>query len=395
MRFSSFSGRIGGDGAGAWVQHFQALEALKAGDDVIIMSVGDSDYDTPVEIVDVCISALRAGDTHYTPVPGQNKFRNAVACRHRKRTGVDCRTENVIICAGTQNALFNTAMIALSPGDEVIVLEPMYVTYEATFKATGATIVPVECPPTNNYRPNIEAIEAAISEKTTAIAFATPVNPTGAVFLQSDLKAIAQIARQHDLWVIADEVYGDLVFDGQHISIASLPAMAERTITLGSLSKSHAMPGWRAGWAIAPEAFAREMEKLVLCSTYGLPGFIQQAATFAIEAEIAGVTDIYNGILRRRDLACAMLENSPFLKFEPPRAGMFLIIDVSRSGITSMEFAFRLYQEERVSVLDGGVFGPSTKNTIRVCFAMSEEQLREGCKRITRFTDRLAAGVHQ
>ncbi len=389
MKLSSLSQRLGGEGAAAWDLHFQALEAAKSGKDIIVMSVGDSDYDTPAPIVETCVAALRSGDTHYSPVAGSEKFRNAVATRHQAATGTTCALENVTICAGTQNALFNAAMIALSPGDEVVVLEPMYVTYEATFRASGATIVPVPCPAGNDFRPDLDVLQAAITNKTNLIAFASPVNPTGAVFPRSDLEAIAQAACQHDLWVISDEVYADLIFDGNHISIASLAGMSERTITVSSLSKSHAMPGWRAGWAIAPEPFTNELQKLMLCSTYGLPGFIQQAAAFALENDLDEVDNIRDGLQHRRDLACRILEECAYLKFQIPQAGMFLVIDVQETGLTSAEFAERLYRKEGVSVMDGSTFGPSTVGTIRVSFAMSDEILSDGYNRIVQFANSL------
>ncbi len=395
MKYSSFSKRLGGQGAGAWELHFQALAAAAAGEDVIVMSVGDSDYDTPTQIVDACIAALRDGDTHYTPVAGTDRFRKIVASRHQQATGVSTGIGNVTICAGTQNALFNAAMTALSPGDEVVVLEPMYVTYEATFNATGATIVPLACPPESDFHPDLTGLEAAISDKTTAIAFASPVNPTGVVFSRRELETIAGVAMENDLWVLSDEVYAGLVFDGEHVSIASLAGMTERTITLGSLSKSHAMPGWRAGWAVAPEGFATQMQQLSLCSTYGLPGFIQQAAAFALEMELDDVSQMHSGLKRKRDMACSLLSSTSELTYQVPQAGMFLVVDISQTGLASEEFASRLYAEEGVSVLDGSAFGPSTAGTIRISFAMSEQLLGEGCRRILKFVQGLVDYLRQ
>ncbi len=389
MRFSPLTKRLSGDGANAWVIHFEALSAQAAGKDVIVMSVGDSEFDTPPAIVDACISALQSGDTHYTPVAGRARLRDAIAHKHRQKTGNQTTAAHVIVSAGCQNALFNAAQIVLSPGDEVIVFEPMYVTYEAAFQASGATIIPVPCPAALGFRPDLAAFRAAITDKAVAVVFANPVNPTGVVFPAEDLAVIAELARQNDLWVIADEVYADLVFEGTHTSIAALEGMPERTITVSSLSKSHAMTGWRAGWAIAPEAFVQEAEKLALCSTYGLPGFIQEAAAFALENQLEAVAAMQNAFLRRRDLVMSELKKAWGLAYWPAQAGMFLIVDVQKTGLSSEDFVSRLYAETGVAVLNGTAFGPSTNGTVRISFALPEAVLLEGCARIRAFTAHL------
>jgi len=389
MRFSPLTKRLGGDGANAWAIHSDAISARAAGKDVIIMSVGDSEFDTPPGIIDECISAMRSGDTHYTEVAGRQRLRKAIAARHEAKTGNPTNSENVIVTSGCQNALFNAAQIAFSPGDEVIVFEPMYVTYEAALQAPGATIVPVPCPAESGFRPDLTALRSLITDRTTALVFACPVNPTGVSFPREDLEVIADVARQNDLWVISDEVYADLVFEGDHVSIASLDCMKERTITLSSLSKSHAMTGWRAGWAIAPKSFVVELEKLALCSTYGLPGFIQEAAAFALENELEEVAEMRAAFKRRRDLAIAALKNAPGLYCLRPQAGMFLIVDVQKTGLTGEQFVRRLYSETGVSVLNGAAFGPSTDGTVRMSFALPEKDLVEGCARIWTFADNL------
>jgi len=392
MQFSPLTKRLSGDGAKAWAIHFEAVSAQAAGKDVVVMSVGDSEFDTPSGIIDACISALQSGDTHYTAVAGRDRLREAIARNHQQKTGNPTTSENVIVSSGCQNALFNAAQIVLAPGDEVIVFEPMYVTYEAAFQAPGATIIPVPCPAALGFRPDLAAFRAAITEKTVAVVFANPVNPTGVVFPAEDIAVIAEIARQHDLWVIADEVYAELVFEGTHISIAALEGMGERTITVSSLSKSHAMTGWRAGWAIGPEAYVHEAEKLALCSTYGLPGFIQEAAAFALENRLEDVATMRNAFLQRRDLVMQELKKAWGLDCRPAQAGMFLIVDVRKTGLSGDEFVSRLYAEAGVSVLNGAAFGPSTHGTVRISFALPEEVLREGCTRIQTFGARLKKG---
>ena len=391
-----FAGQgLGGDGANAWAVHTEAQAAHAAGEDVIIMSVGDSEFDTPSSITEACIAALQAGDTHYSEVVGRQRLRKAIAKTHAAQTGNPTLPENIVVCSGCQNALFNASQIAFSPGDEVIVLEPMYVTYEAALQAPGAIIVPVPCPAERGFRPDIDALRSAVTDRTVAIVFASPVNPTGVSLPIDDLEVIAELARENDLWVFADEVYANLVFEGEHVSVASLKDMQERTITLGSLSKSHAMTGWRVGWAVAPELFVAELGKLALCSTYGLPGFIQEAAAFALETEIEEVKVMRDAFLRRRDLALAALQNAPGLSCMRPQGGMFLIVDVRQTGLSGDQFVKRLYRETGVSVLNGAAFGPSTEGTVRLSFAVPEKTLTEGCARIVAFVQKVQNENHQ
>lgn len=386
--FSKLTERIRGRGAKAWTIHVQALADRARGEDVIVMSVGDPDLETPAAVVEAAVGALRAGDTHYAPIRGRAPLLDAIARQHQTRSGQPVSAANVCVSAGCQNALFSTALLLLEAGVEAIALEPMYVTYEASLRAPGATLVPVPCPAGRDFRPDLAALAAAVSERTRAIFLATPVNPTGVVFPRDDLEEIAAIARTHDLWVVSDEVYAGNVFEGVHVGIAGLPAMAERTITLASLSKSHAMTGWRVGWAIGPEAFIRHLEHLTLAMTYGLPGFIQEAARCALEAgevEAAAMTANYR---RRRDLAFSQLNGAGGLGAHLPDAGMFMMLDVAASGLPAPEFVRRLYEEERVSLLDGGAFGPSTEGRVRLSYAIADEELAEGCARIARFAKR-------
>lgn len=385
MKISSLVDRISGEGTEAWDIHTEARRAADNGEDVIVLSVGDPDFPTPAPIIDRAISALNSGDTHYASVPGRDALRSAIATDFEKATGVPCEIDNVFVFAGTQNALFSTSLILLDHGDEVIALEPMYVSYEACLGIGGATLVPVAQPADEGFRPNASLIEAAITDKTRAIVITTPNNPTGVVMTLDELKSIAAIAIKHDLWVISDEVYTDVIFEGQHLSIAALPGMADRTVTLNSLSKSHAMTGWRIGWSIGPKSLAPHYDNLALCMLYGLPGFIQEAATTALtdqrSASLA-MRDIYQ---RRRDLVCRELAKADQLPVLKPQAAMYVMVDVRAHSKTSGQFCRALYEAKGVSLLDAGAFGKSAAGWCRLSFTLSDEELTEGCRRIVEF----------
>lgn len=229
-----------------------AVAAAERGDDVIVLSVGDPDFATPSIATETAIDAIRSGDTHYPPIAGKPALRAAIANDFSSRTGERYEPSEVVVCAGTQNALLVASLCLLEHGDEVIGLDPMYVTYESTLRLGGAELVRVPQRPADGFRPDPVAIAEAVTARTKAIAITTPNNPTGVVLTASELEAISDIARTNDLWVISDEVYADLVFEGRHVSIASLDGMRERTLTVSSVSKSHAMTGWRCGWIIGP-----------------------------------------------------------------------------------------------------------------------------------------------
>ena len=385
MRFSPLVQRITGDGVAAWDIHYAAYEAQRRGEDVIILSVGDPDFPTPDFITDAAIHALREGDTHYTEIAGRLKLREALAARYSPLFHRELQASSVILTAGAQNALFATSLCLLAAGDEVIALDPMYVTYEATLKASGATLVRVPCAADSGFRLDAAVLAKAITPRTKAIFLSNPNNPTGVVLNREELQAIAELAVVHDLWVVVDEVYESLTFEREHLSLAAMPGMAERCVVIGSLSKSHAMTGWRIGWIIANDSLVAHVENLVLSMLYGLPGFVMEAALKAVQshAEVThGMRDIYR---RRRDLVVNSLADCPGISVLNPDAGMFVLLDVRSTGLTSLEFAWRLLREAHVSVLDAAAFGEPAQGFVRLSFTLGEDRLAQACQRIRKF----------
>jgi aspartate/methionine/tyrosine aminotransferase len=385
MRFSPLVDRLQGEGVAAWDLHYRAAADQRAGRDVIVLSVGDPDFDTPAAITEATIAALRAGETHYSDLLGLDELRMAVARRHQEKTGQPTTIENVAIMSGAQCGLFASSMCLLAPGDEVIVPEPMYVTYEATLQAPGARIVPVPQRPENGFHLDPKDVARAITPRTKAIFFATPCNPTGAMMPRTTLDQVAALARQHDLWVVSDEVYATLTFGEQHVSIAGLPGMAERAVTINSLSKSHAMTGWRMGWMVGPKALIAHIYNLSMAMLYGLPTFLQRGAVVALEQDLAEVEVMRSTYQRRRDMTMTRLNQVPGLKCLSPDAGMFMMLDVRGTGLSSGEFSTKLYEATGVSVLDATAFGKSAAGHVRMSFVADDESLEEACRRISGF----------
>ena len=384
MRFSDLTQRIAGDGAAAWDIHYRALALREQGHDILLLSVGDPDFDTPAPIVQAAIDSLLAGNTHYADVRGKRTLRDAIARRHQARSGQAVTSEQVIVLAGAQCALFSVAQCVLNPGDEVLVAEPMYVTYEAVFGACGAVVIPVPVRSENGFRVMPEDVAARITPRTRALALNSPHNPSGASLPRSTWQALAELCIGHDLWLISDEVYSELLFDGEHLSPASLPGMAERTATLNSLSKSHAMTGWRIGWVVAPPALASHLENLALCMLYGLPDFVQDAAVVALDNHLPELAVMREAYRQRRDLVCAVLADCPGVRALKPDGGMFVMLDIRATGLSAQAFADRLLERHGVSVLAGEAFGPSEAGHIRLGLVVDTEQLREACQRIAR-----------
>ena len=381
MKFSALVERVRGDGAAAWLTHYQAEAARERGEDVIILSIGDPDLETPGPVIERAIERLRAGDTHYVPAAGRLAVREAIARAHAARCGQVIGAENVVYLSGAQNALFVSSLCLAGPGDEVVTFEPLYPTYHATIEASGAQLV--RAPATAACRPDMAALAGLIGPRTRAILWASPNNPSGVVLNEQELAIIAELARRHDLWLIADEVYAGLAPQGRVPSLAA--RLPDQVVTLGSLSKSHAMTGWRAGWLVGPRELAMHAEHLAMAMLFGLPGFIQEAAITAIElgAEAEARARAYCSVRQAR--FAAGLAGIAGLRPLLPEAGMFMLIDVSGTGLTGAEFARDLYATQRVSVMDGAAFGRATASCVRVCFATDEATLDTTCERLRRF----------
>ncbi len=382
MRFSSLLDRLDAPGGAAWDIHHAARQAQARGEDVILLSVGDPDFDTPAPIVERAVEALRAGDTHYTAIPGRQALRQAVADLQRRRTGAPTDFDNVMMVAGAQNGLFATALSIADAGDEVLVIEPGYATYGATLAASGARPVGIPAAAANGFRPNVEALDGAVTPRTRAILLANPNNPTGVVMTEAELGIVAETARRHDLWVVADEVYESLVHEGHHRSIRSLPGMAERTVTIGSLSKSHAMTGWCIGWTVGPKDLIVHIDRLALNMLYGLPGFTQEAALTALDRYDATTTAMRRAYGARVEQVAERLAGLQGLRVMRPQAGMFALLDVRGSGLGSYDFAWGLFRETGVSLVDGAAFGAATSGFVRLALAADERRLDDACGRI-------------
>jgi len=357
------------------------VSQMKAeGVDIVSFSMGEPDFTTPENIIDACCDSLHAGFTHYTPSTGIPELREAVAEMENRVDGVPCKASNVLITP-TKQAIFMIALAYIDPGDEVILMDPTWVSYEACIRLAGGVPVYVSSKYEDEFVVDPAMIEAAVTPRTKMIILNTPSNPTGTVMPGEVLKQIADIAIANDIMVLSDEIYEAIIYEGKHTSIASFPGMFDRTLLVSGLSKTYAMTGWRLGWAVASVENIKAINKLQSHSISCCVSFVQKAAVEAIR----GPQDAKNAMVaefrKRRDLALDLISEIPQLECNVPK-GAFYVFPKYSMDMSSAKLAEVLLKEGHVAVTPGIAFGPGGEGFFRVSYATSEGQIREGFDRI-------------
>jgi arginine:pyruvate transaminase len=382
--------RIAARGADAWSIHMEAARLRDQGQDVIFLTVGDPDQAPPAPVIDATIDALRRHRTGYSSIIGYPRVREAIAARVERRTGRPCSADNVVVTPGAQGGVYCALQCLAGPGDEVIVPEPIYNTYQPVIGASGASLVMVPLRAERGFHPNLDAISAAVTPRTRVVWINSPHNPTGVVFTAEEVAGIAELCRSRDLWLLSDEVYEDLAFARPHVSPWSLPGMAERTVVVSSLSKSHAMPGFRFGWIIGPAALSAHLFNLLVAMIYGSPAFIQDGVMPALERDLPDVAEFREAYRDRAILLSRILAEAPNCRVMPPEGGMFVLLDIRGTGLGAENFARQLLTREHVAVLPCDSFGPSAAGHLRISLTAAEPRLEEAGRRIARFARGLA-----
>ncbi|MBT5265312.1 MAG: pyridoxal phosphate-dependent aminotransferase [Rhodospirillaceae bacterium] len=376
----------------AWAIHGEARRRQREGEeDLLVLSIGDHDFSTDDQIVDAAVDSLRSGRHHYSGNVGMLETRQAAAEYYTRTIGETVDLENIAIVPGAQCGVFASYQVTLDAGDEIIVFDPMYVTYEGAILSRHAKLVRVPLRPENGYQPDPDDVRAAVTPRTRAIMLNSPNNPMGSVVSREGMEALAAICIEHDLWMISDEVYATLTFKSQHVSPRLIDGMAERTLSVHSLSKSHGMTGWRLGWVVGPKPAIQAIGDVLGSLMFGTAMFIQDAAQTALTAASDRVTaNIRETYRHRRDVICEALSGVPRIRFFEPEAGMFLMVDVRDTGLGSMEFGRKLLDEQKLAILPGEGFGPSLSGQLRLSYCVEEDQLREAARRIAAFVQRHA-----
>ena len=328
----------------------------------------------PTAILDAMHDATLAGHTGYSMFNGNLNLRERVAARVTARTGLATTPDNVLIVPGGQAGLFAAHHAACDEGDRALFIDPYYATYPGTIRGVGAIPVAIPARPARMFQPDPADI-AAQADGASSLLINSPNNPTGVIYTPETLGAIAQVCRDHDMWLISDEVYDTLVWKGTHLSPRTLPGMAERTLVIGSLSKSHAMTGSRIGWVIGPPEAIAHMGNLATHTTYGVAGFVQEAACFALDQGAAFEAAIAAPFRRRRDLVLGMIEAQDVVRAIPADGAMFVMLDIRATGLSGEAFADRLLDTHHVAVMPGESFGTAAGGHVRVALTVADERL--------------------
>ena len=390
-RYSEVCQRLAVEDTGAWDVHDRALEMEREGADVILLCVGDPDFRTPEPIIDNAVSYLRVGRTHYSPALGEMKLRRAVADMETLSSPHPCSADEVAIFPGATNALHAVMSCLLDPGDEVVIPEPMYVGYGPIMASLRATVIAVPLLAERGFALDVAAIEAAVNERTRVVFVNTPGNPTGSIIPGAVLTELAEFCRQRNVWLVCDEVYSMFSYQGRHRSVRASAKHLDNVVMVDGLSKSHAMSGWRVGWAVAPQELVRQLGHYAGATLFGCPQFIQDASAFALENDQRYIDEMREEYRQRRDLVLAGLKPLEGLHCHVPRAGMFIMTDVSGTGLSGRDFSSRLLDAEKVSVVPGDAFGPTAATCVRVGLAQPQHVLSKACQRIQSFCESLGS----
>lgn len=379
-RFAPITDRLARLGGAKWEVHFLAREMRDAGKRVIELTIGEPDASLPSHLMDIAVHAMSNGRTGYSNGQGEPDTLAAIARRYSQRRQRQFLSENIICFPGTQTALFAALLALTESGDEVIVGDPMYATYEALIRASGATIVPVALLPEDGFRLSAKAIAPHISPFTRVLFLNSPHNPTGAVLSREELAEICDLAEKHDLWILCDEVYEDLCFSNvEFCSPLDFTRYAERVVVACSISKSHAAPGFRAGWCVGSAEFVQRLLPLSETMLFGSQPFIADMIAAAVSQPSSIAREMTVRFQRRAEIVARLLQGHCGLKVHLPQAGMFALIDVRSISASGRDFALGLLRATGVAVMPGESFGESLAGWVRVSLTVNDKLIEEAC----------------
>ena len=389
MQLSNRITHITGGGSDGWDVFYKARRMVGEGQPVIELTIGEHDIRTDPVILSAMDKAAKGGHTGYAMVPGIQSLRENVAKRIEERTGVETTFENIMITPGGQAALFAAHLAVCDEGETALYLDPYYATYPGTIRGIGAVATAVQTHAEDAFQPRAEDI-AAKAKGAASLLINTPNNPTGTVYSRETLEGIAQVCKDHDLWLISDEVYDTQVWEGTHLSPRALPDMAERTLVVGSMSKSHAMTGSRVGWICGPKDAIENLVNLATHTTYGVAGFIQDAADFALNQGQDLEDKIAEPFRRRRLIAKDILDRQNTVGLIPAQGAMYIMLDIRATGLSGEDFANRLLDEHLIAVMPGESFGQSAAGHVRVAMTVDDESFARALTQLCEFAAKIA-----
>ena len=383
MKYASISERLSKLGGEKWAVHFEGRQRAARGEKVIFLSIGEPDMPPPEAVLEVARKNIRQGRLRYAGGQGEPVVLDALSRFYTRQTGRPIGPMQFLFLPGTQTALAFAFLTILDIGDEVLLLDPYYATYEAVVTAPGGVPVPVLLDPDRGFHPDIAAMERAITSRTRAILLNSPSNPTGAVFTPDEVKAISALAKKHDLWIVSDEVYATQIH-GNHTFASPFfdKDMEERTIVVSSISKSHAVPGFRCGWIAASEEFCRRALPVSETMLFGSQPFLGDALAHALDEEFQETADMRKAYLARAKALVEGLKHCRNIKASVPEGGMFVMVDVRGTGLSGDQFARKLLAEKGVVTMPGESFGRGGAGHLRVALTVDVPVVAEAARRI-------------
>ncbi|MCA0205574.1 MAG: aminotransferase class I/II-fold pyridoxal phosphate-dependent enzyme [Proteobacteria bacterium] len=392
MKYARVTEQLAGLGSDKWILNAAAKRRQAEGHRVINLTIGEPDVPTPDSLIETACTAMRAGRTGYSNGRGEAVLLDALSRRYTTRLNRPFGHDRFLCLPGTQTSLYLVFSTICEPGCEVILGDPMYATYEGIVRASGAVPVPVRLKPEQNFRLQAADVAAAITPATRAIFLNTPHNPTGAILQPAELRALGELARAHDLWIVSDEVYGDLAHDGRPFTSALAdPEFEDRTIVTASISKSHAAPGFRSGWAVGPAEFTHRALPLSETMLFGSQPFIADMTAEAIASPPTLAQGMAARMARRAQILFDRLDGVAGLRVHRPEAGMFALIDISALSDDSLAFALELLEATDVAMMPGASFGAALEGWLRVALNASDADTEEACARIAAYAMQKAA----
>jgi arginine:pyruvate transaminase len=383
MRFAPIVDRLSDLGSAKWAVHLRAKEMRAAGRDVIMLSIGEPDVPPDPALLDAAKAGIDAGRYAYSNGRGEPALLAALAARYSVRSGRAVAPSQCTALPGTQTTLYATLTTLVGTGDEVLLGDPCYATYQGLIAATGAQAVMVPLRPEHGFRMQAADVEARISPRTRLLFLNTPHNPTGAILRADDIRALGELAQAHDLWILSDEVYEEMVYDGARFtSPFDLGDLAHRVVVAASISKSHAAPGFRSGWCVGPQEFADALLPVAETMLFGNQPFIADMTALAVSKPSAAARGMAQRFARRADLVHAALHGRAGLAVHRPEAGMFALVNIAATGQSGEAFAHALLQAEGVAVMPGESFGHGLAGWLRLSLTVEDALIGTACARI-------------
>jgi arginine:pyruvate transaminase len=390
MRYASVTDRLAGLGGAKWALHARARAMKAGGENIIELTIGEPDVPTPPRFVEAAARSMASGRTGYSNGRGEPGVVAALAARYTARRGREITRDQIMCLPGTQTVLYAILRTLAEAGDEVLIGDPMYATYEGLIAQTGATAVPVPLKPEHGFRMQVADVAARITPRSRVLFLNSPHNPTGAVLRREDVAALGDLARAHDLWILADEVYEDLVFPNvPFTSPLDLPELADRTVVASSISKSHAAPGFRSGWCVGPAEFCSRLLPLSETMLFGSQPFIADLTEIAVSEPSPVADGMAERFARRAAILSHRLDGVGGLRVHRPEAGMFALLDVRATGLSGEAFASGLLDQQKVAVMPGESFGQGLTGWLRLSLTQPDDRTTLAATRIAAHAARI------